>query len=218
MKKKKTNKIWIIVASVVLIALVSVVIVKAQGLSFWDKVAQYAGQIIGQNVNDKLDTSGILDEPTFGAMPGSELFQPDFTVNGVRTYSYSVGMTNATNTPCFIKTPNATTTPTHISVYVKYATSSISFFELAYSTTKYASTTALGYMTLAASAGGTLIASSTNSTWGIGALTGRYLPPNTYLMVKLAAANGTGTNSGYENMVPVGVCKAQLIEVSNIRN
>ena len=214
MKKKKTNnRILIVVASLVLVALVSVVVVKAQGVSFWDKVAQYAGQIIGQNVNDKLDTSGILEEPTFGAMPGSELFQPDFTVNGVRTYSYSVGMTNATNTPCFIKTPPATTTPAFISVYVKFATTSASFIDLAYSTTRYASTTSLGYLTLAAGAGGTLIASTTNASWGIGALTGRYLPPNTYLMVKLAAANGLTTGTGYENMAPVGVCKAQLIEV-----
>lgn len=67
-----------------------------------DKVRQFAGETQSPGITP--------DEPQLGAIPGDQVFSETFSINGNKFYSYRVAMTSATNTPCIIKLPGATTT------------------------------------------------------------------------------------------------------------
>lgn len=182
-------------------------VAKGEGVSFWDKVAQYTAQILGKNITDKLETSGILEQTldeTFGAMPGSEIQGPCFKVNGVEECSYSKSFTPGTSTPAYIKSPNASSTlvdwPT---AYFSYVSSTeATWVEIANSTTQYATTTSFGYLAYAANTGGLLIGSTTDVS------TAKIIPPNTYIVVKLSGGAGTSHVTGWTNTAPKGFLKA----------
>ena len=65
-------------------------------ISFWDKVAQYAGQILGDNITKELKDSGALDVPmTFGAVAGTDHYQAERFWAG---FSGGVNATSTSNT------------------------------------------------------------------------------------------------------------------------
>ncbi len=73
-------------------------------VSFLDKIAQVAGQILGNSLTDKVNSSGALDiqasgeDLTFGAGPGGLSGSRFLNVNGDETYSMVGSFINASTT------------------------------------------------------------------------------------------------------------------------
>ena len=67
-KKNKTNSRLVVIGSLIGVLLLGVTFVSAQGLSFADKIAKYAGEMLGMNLSDRIQ--GNLDlgesEPVLG--------------------------------------------------------------------------------------------------------------------------------------------------------
>ena len=87
------QKKYIILTVVISLVILTGAIAKgAQISSFWDKVAQYTGQIIGSNIVGKLE-----EELSFGALPGPDIYS-DVTIHGTFTYGKEALATSTTAT------------------------------------------------------------------------------------------------------------------------
>ena len=166
--KVKKNK-YAIIAVVIGLALLVSVGVNADGGSFLDKVAQFVGVTVGNNLNQKINDSGVLDnlsaDQIIGAMPGNELPGPCFSVGGVESCYEVQAMKSATSTICSIRSPrNSTSTLIFGSANFGYASSTGTVrVHLAKSaaTNNSATTTALGATNMTAGLSGTLNATTT---------------------------------------------------------
>lgn len=136
-------------------------------------------------------------EQVLGAMPGSELFTQDFTVNGVRTYYYSQGAAQTGSTTCQFKLPNATTTLAAASAYFSRLASTTQV-EIGNSSTVMATTTKIG-LEIIPTTGDQVVASSTSSSF--------VMKPNTYVAVKIGGGSTAGT------VTPIGRCKLVVREL-----
>ena len=145
---------------------------------------------------------------TMGAVSGPRLDFPSWTVNGVETYFYSSGLNKASTTLCSFKSPNATSTLEFASMSLTTGTTTTIQLEIGKSYYLDATTTSLGTVTLAASQKATIIASTTQTSSGVGngilADPVTVFSPSSYLNFKYGGAQGT-TN------VLVGTCKAEFI-------
>lgn len=114
--------------------------------------------------------------------------------NGILTFSYKVPLRAATNTPCSIRSPGATSTITHASTDIRTSASSTLFVEIGKGTNDYATTTSLGFMTLSANALGTLVSSTTNNNDAL------IISPFNFVNVRFGQRNGysSGLNGNCE--------------------
>ena len=134
-----------------------------------------------------------------GAVAGSDFPGPSLSVNGVYTYYARTGMNTATNTPCSIKSPNATSTLVGASVFFRTSSTTLaSVVDIANAATALTGTTATttrlaDKTTIAAGDVATIIASSTSPLVTTFA-------PNSFLVVRMD--NGAGVFS------PTGTCQA----------
>ena len=107
---------------------------------------------------------------------------------GIVSCSYKVSMLNATNTPCSIRSPSATSSIVHASADIRGAATSSLFMEIGKGSNTGATTTSLGFMTIAANALGTLVSSTTNNADAL------IISPNNF--VNLRFGRPTGYSSG----------------------
>lgn len=114
--------------------------------------------------------------------------------NGILTFSYKVPLRAATNTPCSIRSPGATSTITHVSTDIRTTASSTLFVEIGKATNDYATTTSLGFMTLPANTLGTLVSSTTNNNDAL------IISPFNFVNVRFGQKNGysSGLNGNCE--------------------
>lgn len=199
---KKTNKIVkkykFAIVIVVLLSALAVTGVKATDGGFFDRIAQIAGEVLGNSLSDKM----VDIEQVVGAMPGNELQGPEFTVSGLTRSFYSNGMNKASTTLCVI-TPSqrgfATSTIEDFFLSISVGTSTASTIVVATSTDAYSTSSEpfIGPFTVAASA--QLYASwrpAVDESILTSAASGYTLiQPTDYILVKTAGAslaNGTG--------------------------
>jgi len=133
-----------------------------------------------------------------GAVSGPDIYSPYVSVNGVTSWYYRAGMTNASTT-CQFRSPPATTTLAlyDFTAQVTLAPTTTPQFELGYSTSNMATTSRLALHTFTA---GTLrsIVSTTTPTDAL-------IAPNTWFAVKQGGGGGS--------FVPTGVCQLTLKQV-----
>lgn len=123
---------------------------------------------------------------TLGAVTGPDSSFPCETHNGVTSCFAQARFTGtASTTLCSFKSPTSTSTLTFGSVQVTTATTTAISIEIGKATTFAATTTGLGYMTLASGAKGTLLATTTQikSVDDV-----RTFAPNTYFNVMFGGA------------------------------
>ena len=119
----------------------------------------------------------------------------------LHTYRH-VPMINATSTPCYIKSPAATSTLVYASVdFTTSSTTDDSFIDIAKSATDNATTTILGasYRFINSTHAGPIIASTTDGSKNV-------FPPNYYLVVKMGG--GVGSSDLWQQ---TGICNAEWI-------
>ena len=136
-----------------------------------------------------------------GASPGPDRYADSFSDNGVRVYPYSQGYTTATNTPCAIKSPSATSTLTFGSASFTTSTSVASTVTLAKATSFNATTTILTEQSIVANGQRTTVASSTTAQGS----EDKIFAPNQYFVVGM---RGGTTSDGIHKYSPVGTCQA----------
>ena len=134
-------------------------------------------------------------EKSVGAVP---VLNSPLEITGVKTHYLNQSFVSGTSTSGRLKTPSATSTGMvwcNVNASVSYAVG----FQLAFASLETATTTNLGFISLAAGAGDQfIIATST------------VFPPLTNINLKVATSSGTTVNA---NFAPTGSCKAILSEV-----
>lgn len=177
-------------------------------LSIWDRIAQVAGQILGNRLSDRVDS--MPDATIFGAVSGPSVDFPSWTVNGVETFYYTAGLNKASTTLCSFKSPTATSTLDFASIKITTGTTTSGVIEIGKSNTVAydATTTSLGKTVAGAITQLTLLASTTPEALGGVSATdsANVFAPNTWLVFKYGVAE-TGTTNVF-----VGSCKAIFIE------
>jgi hypothetical protein len=195
----------------VIAALLGITVAQATGLSLLDKIAQYAGQVLGNRTYEDIKGDLLQQiEENIGAMPGNSIQGPDWTVNGYQELSYNVPMGQATTTPCRFKpSTTATSTLTYGLVQFDYASTTDMQIQIAKTTNalSYASTTAIGTLYVlpglgglwADSGAGLIVASTTPTTKPV------VFAPGEWLIVKFGGDKlGYATNAAM--LAPVGRC------------
>ena len=108
---------------------------------------------------------------------------------GIVSCSYKVSMLNATNTPCSIRSPSATSSIVHASADIRGAATSSLFMEIGKGSNTGATTTSLGFMTIAANALGTLVSSTTNNADAL------IINPNNFVNFRFGRPTGYSSGS-----------------------
>ncbi len=116
-----------------------------------------------------------------GAMPGSSLPGPAFSVGGVEKYFYHLVGRYSTNTPASIKCPTATSTIENLTFNINKADATANYYDFATSTTMYATTSVFANLTTSAS-------TKYNKVY-LEIAGGSECAPNTYIVVKAAKAD-----------------------------
>jgi len=90
--KKKISTLVAITVIVTVILISSLTIVGAQ-VSFWDKVAKFAGETIGQNVvNEMKNINFAPSEEFLGAVASPVIVSPFLSINGVTDWYSKISM------------------------------------------------------------------------------------------------------------------------------
>lgn len=128
-----------------------------------------------------------------------------FWVAGVgEAYKKTTSLNSATTTVCALQSPDATSTLAIGSISLSVSSTTASTLTLARATTAFATTTVLGYGSVAANARADVAVMA--STTGSSVASGFLFPPNTYFVVGMQG--GVGTFS------PTGVCQAHFTTIS----
>ena len=80
---------------------------------------------------------------TVGALSSPDIASPYFSFGGVRSWGYSMPFQDATSTICTFQSPAATSSLEFASIEITTATSTASFFEIAQSRDRAATTTSI---------------------------------------------------------------------------
>jgi hypothetical protein len=112
--------------------------------------------------------------------------------NGIFTYPYKIPLKTATTTPCAIQSPKATSTIIHASFSIGTGTSTANFVEIGKATTAFATTTSLGYLTIASGKSGTLVSTTTSQNDNL------IIAPSNWVVTKMSQSY---------DQVPPGVCE-----------
>lgn len=144
--KKKTKLLkykWNILISLVIVALLSITIAQASGLSLVDKIAQYAGQVLGNRAYEDIKGNLIpqLEEEGIGAIPGTEVSSNEFTIGGQKSLYYGTKWNATGKVLCSFKNTNATSSLIDLIQWSGPATSSQLRLVIATSTSASATTT-----------------------------------------------------------------------------
>lgn len=141
----------------------------------------------------------VIVERGIGAVTSSENLTSPMCVDGICRYQTKIVMTSPSQTPCAIKSPNATTTLERHTINITVGSSTAATLSLATSTTATATTTNLATYTLTA---------NTQNTYSFAGTSGAgIVPPNTWIV--LGAAGGPA--NGHQL---TGTCSADLRQVN----
>lgn len=78
-------------------------------LSLWDRIANIAGNVLGERLADKVDESISTD--SLGAMPGPSIYTDVWCINGVCDFYNTLPLSSTATTTCYIQSPlNSTST------------------------------------------------------------------------------------------------------------
>lgn len=144
---------------------------------------------------------------TLGAQPSAIFDGQCSDLNGVKTCYAGKPLTQATTTPCAIKSPAATSTLVAGNVRFRVSTTSAYTIHLAKAATPNATTTSLGTIGAAAGAQGTYLASTTFNGATTIADPAFVFAPNTWFVVGLFGGISQGDSTG-AGFVPSGSCNA----------
>jgi hypothetical protein len=126
---------------------------------------------------------------------------------GTHICNQTIALRKATTTPCAIKSPNATSTLVRFTTRIDIASSSATIWDIARSTTAFATTTAIGTAyNIVAAASGFIDASTTPTTTQT-----NIFAPNTWVVLGARGGNSTGDNTTPLGFVPTGTCTAQFV-------
>lgn len=100
MKKIKKVRLSSAVLVVVLLLAIGLLTAVSAGVSLKERIAQVAGQVLGNNLTQELKDSGELnaEEPSFGALSGPNVNSQCFSVNGDMTCHFTGNFADATTT------------------------------------------------------------------------------------------------------------------------
>jgi hypothetical protein len=191
---EKMNKIQNIVLGVVVLGLIVV--------GYWAKTPSAPAPISYDEVITAINSK-------LGALIGPDIPYSWFSFGKVREWAYRSSMLSsgtATTTACSFKSPAATSTLEMVTANVA-SSSSITSFDIGYSTLPTATTTILARWALASAIGQSvyLVATTTISLGGP-TLADNIMGPSTYINVKVGANSST---SGLTD----GSCKVKFLEL-----
>lgn len=205
-EKLKENKLLIgaVVALVLVFGLLSVGDVRAQ-ISSWE-FNVFTGVFKSDNIDDLktlLDVTG--EDVVLGALVGNELNSPEWNVNGVIHAYRSQGWATATNTPCILRTPGATSTLEHASA-LSNAVTSTGYMELYVSPTFATDTDAvlISHWLTAEGQGFENIASSTSAVASSTGLKIVISPNSNFIFDYSGATSSLSADTS-------GTCKAEFL-------
>ena len=139
-----------------------------------------------------------------GALAGPDIPYNYFGFGGVREYAGKTdSLYQASTTVCAIQSPAATSTLTFGSINLTVSSTTASTVIIAKSATAYATTTRLGQGPIAASAQGTVLATTTIS---IGTDDVIVFAPSQWFVVSMQTPAGVANNIG--TFSPTGICEA----------
>lgn len=154
-----------------------------------------------------------VSAPRLGSLTSPDITSPYMSVNGITSWYARIDLTNAvaaTTSPCFIQTPNATTTLENSDLNVKTSSTTATTWFLVNASTRTvfvgATTSVASSFSLASGAVGSFTYSAT-STNANGIADHGIFAPNTYLawyMIGSAAADTTKFN---------GTCQAKFRQI-----
>jgi len=210
------KKLIIISASLFVVALIAIPLVKAQ-FSAQELTAVTAGQTLGNRLADIWEW-GTGSDINLKAISSPDVMSPWFSFGGVRQWAaHDESLNAASTTACQLQSPAATSTLQFGSLQLTVSTTSISIIEIAKSasTNNTATTTKIGnVITLSASATNVSIVASTSPStqaFADGASAGKVgaliFAPNEWLVFKMLPAD-TDADGTIGTVSPTGVCQA----------
>ena len=163
------------------------------------------GPVGPQGPRGERGPAGESGQVKLGAMPGSDLYSPTFSVNGVRSFFTRQNLAQATTTVCAIQAPTTGTSSLRFfSIKESTSTTTASIIDIAKASTAFATTTKLvPTQSLGA-----------NAVWGFG-LTGTSTVGTNYQPLSFAAGEWVVVNQvGGAGLAvsPVGVCQAEFTD------
>lgn len=117
-------------------------------------------------------------ETATGAVSSPDILSPYISVGGMKEFSQNRSFATATNTPCAIQSPAATSTLKVAQAMITVASSTATTWRLSTSTTPYATTTSYDYFALASGVQGSFTLNGSTSTTA----TYMIVPPNTWFV------------------------------------
>lgn len=195
-------------------AIVALIVVLAIfGFTLPSLLGNAVGLSITQTVNQLTDSV----KTSFGSVVGDTTFFECESHNGVKTCFTGKPLTQATTTPCSIKSPSATSTLVSGGMILNFSSSTAQKLWASKATNYNATTTSLATSTISASGQGFVdaLATTSFSVDPILAQADRVFSPNTYFNVGLSGGTpSANTGALYAGMVPenkpVGYCYAEF--------
>jgi len=193
---------------IVLMVVFLVVVGKASagngGGTIWDIIGRTAGEIIGNNISRQVENQEI----SLGAVTSPDLYNPYFRYgdgDGIRVWQTARKLITATNTPCAIQSPAATSTLQSAGIKFDVSTTSASVVGIGLSTSSNNSTsTQIGANYAITATEKAFINASTTPSAGAKEV----LAPSTWVVFNMY---GSGANAG-GTVSPVGACHATFEE------
>lgn len=125
-------------------------------------------------------------------------------INGVSEYFFAQSFRIASSTACDFKTPNATTSIGKATVLISSSPNYAQTYELGYSATQDATTSALVASYTVGALAPAAFAATTTATAPVDSL----LPPNTHIVLNLSTSTATGKNQA------VGYCQLTMLTLN----
>ena len=166
-------------------------------------------EVVKETVVKEVVNSGLA-ERLVGAIPGPDLLNPWFSVNGVAVFPVSASLTTASTTLCRIRNPVGATS-TLISASVTFTTASSAALQIGIARTtnslSYATTTAIGTdFRIVGGVNPTVVASTSPTGSAI------VFDPTDYLVINAIAPDQYRTLiTSATGLAPVGRCKATFL-------
>ena len=142
----------------------------------------------------------LPQETTVGAIPGTELFSPFFTQNGLTRFAYGSALKTGTTTICAFPSPSSTSTLAYAGVSLRTSSTTASVLRISKAANPFATTTLLASINVAANAQAALTASTTPTSYDA-----NVFAPRTYIVFSMSGGNGTFS--------PTGTCSAEFNQI-----
>lgn len=172
----------------IILAVFLVVGVASANVSFLDRVADKAGQVLGHDLSSQVKIDNKMSEE-LGALSSPDIQSRWLSVGGVTTHYRHMSM-QTDNTPCSFTSPAATSTLVYATAHFDTTTSSAVILDIGKSESANATTTKLmATQTISANESNTTYYASTTPTAAQGLNNLTTLGSEEYVNFKLPAGN-----------------------------